>query len=63
MSANDKSVDAVIYKNEGHRGPLWVRRKGEKTPWCAVWGEPPPWLTLREAKAVAARLNLPFYEV
>ncbi len=55
MSAYDNSVDAVIYKNEGKHGPLWIRRGGQKTAFCAVWGDPPTWLTFKQAKAVATR--------
>lgn len=61
--AYDPAVDALIYKNEGRTGPSWVRRKGEKTPFCAVWGDPPTWLTPKQAKAVADRLGLPMFEV
>ena len=66
MSIYDRAVDAVLWKDEGRTGPVWVRRGGQR---AAPPGPPegdrwdPVRVTRVQAKRLAAKLRLPLYEV
>lgn len=61
--------DAVLWKDEGRFGPVWVRREGvmsnyEDSDLVGIGGKPvPKWFSRSQARAIARRENLPFEEV
>lgn len=60
--------DAVIFKDEGDTGPVWVRRDDQVLNYqdgeMDFRGRPAPaWFTYDEARKIAERLGLPLEEV
>ncbi len=59
--------DAVLYKDEGPGGPVYVRRNGETKNYrdsdCSFLGKPiAKWFSRQDAEAIAQKEGLPFRE-
>ena len=60
--------DAIVYKDEGECGPVWVVRDGKMSNYQDsdledFEGKPvPEWFTRRQAVAIAKEEGLPFEE-
>ena len=60
-------IDAVLYKDEGPGGPVYIRRDGEITNYRdsehEFLGKPvPKWFSREDAEAIAQKEGLPFRE-
>lgn len=70
MSGKTNQTDAVIWKDEGEFGPVWVRRNGKMENYVdsdqtsPISGTPVPrWFTAKQAETIAEKEGLPFEAV